>query len=269
MTWASYHLHLPADGDAAADRLLAGEILSAVHQEEEAGRLRRFFFLRYGEGGPHLRLRFLPRSGAAGLSAASSRYLQAEVEGWARDLGGHFEAQPYDRGGQYFGQRVESVYAELLNLETTRLALALLERFPPDQRVLRWIATTCAMAELLRASTGGAIDREVEEGRDFARRVARDLGFDTRKAEQTSGRAAARAVAQAMPQIAGGLPEPLMKPIADLLRRCRRRRGPLGRQVAVHGLHLLCNKTGFTLTEEQESYATLAFLASNPKGIPS
>ncbi|MFE2853890.1 thiopeptide-type bacteriocin biosynthesis protein [Streptomyces lavendulae] len=75
--WLSWHVHVPADG-LGTDRLspLVRENLPAlITPLHEAGLLRRWFFIRYWEGGPHLRLRLLPQPGArsADLDAAVRR----------------------------------------------------------------------------------------------------------------------------------------------------------------------------------------------------
>ncbi|MFE2270373.1 lantibiotic dehydratase C-terminal domain-containing protein [Streptomyces lavendulae] len=69
--WLSWHVHVPADG-LGTDRLspLVRENLPAlITPLHEASLLRRWFFIRYWEGGPHLPLRQafadLPRDGHA------------------------------------------------------------------------------------------------------------------------------------------------------------------------------------------------------------
>ncbi|MBW5486819.1 thiopeptide-type bacteriocin biosynthesis protein [Streptomyces bambusae] len=64
--WLSWHVHVPADAEGT-DRLtpLVREQLPALLAPlRAAGLLRRWFFIRYWEGGPHLRIRLLPRPGA-------------------------------------------------------------------------------------------------------------------------------------------------------------------------------------------------------------
>src|SRR3954471_22010894 len=53
--WASYHLFYHQPGD----RLLLRLVLPFVRELRRRGRISRFFFIRYGEGGPHVRLRLL------------------------------------------------------------------------------------------------------------------------------------------------------------------------------------------------------------------
>ncbi|WP_030264346.1 lantibiotic dehydratase C-terminal domain-containing protein [Streptomyces sp. NRRL B-24484] len=56
-TWVSAHLHHHGDQDA----VVVGVVRPAVERLRRAGRAEGFFFLRYWEGGPHLRLRVRTR----------------------------------------------------------------------------------------------------------------------------------------------------------------------------------------------------------------
>ncbi|MFB6581788.1 lantibiotic dehydratase C-terminal domain-containing protein [Streptomyces sp. NPDC056402] len=77
--WLSWHVHVPADAEGT-DRLtpLVREQLPALLALLCAsGLLHRWFFIRYWEGGPHLRIRLLPRPGAG--RAATPDALDAAV----------------------------------------------------------------------------------------------------------------------------------------------------------------------------------------------
>ncbi|MEM1182245.1 MAG: thiopeptide-type bacteriocin biosynthesis protein [Acidobacteriota bacterium] len=250
--WHSYHLHFPDKFGAVADEFLANELSNLVHEEQEAGRLRRFFFLRYSHGGPHLRLRFQPTDGQDPRSPS----LRTVLDSHAQSLGGRLEEQPYDRGRQYFGESFESVYAEALNVATSRLALALLRFYDADRRVHRWLAVTCLCGQLLDSSCDGSPEEAIEQCRDFARRVALEHGFDPAEPAPDLGQRRISAVLTAWPQVAAGVPRSLLEPVAALLRRVQNR-GETGRHVAIHALHLLCNKTGFLIQEEYEIFALL------------
>ncbi|WP_185922022.1 thiopeptide-type bacteriocin biosynthesis protein, partial [Streptomyces sp. WAC06614] len=70
--WLSWHVHVPADA-GGTDRLtpLVQEHLPAlIAPLRSAGLLRGWFFIRYWEGGPHLRIRLLPHP-AAGPGATA------------------------------------------------------------------------------------------------------------------------------------------------------------------------------------------------------
>ncbi|MER5546324.1 thiopeptide-type bacteriocin biosynthesis protein [Streptomyces sp. NPDC002589] len=72
--WLSWHIHVAADpaGTDHLTPLVAGPLADLVEAQCAAGRIARWFFIRYWEGGPHLRLRILPAAaGDAGpLDAA-------------------------------------------------------------------------------------------------------------------------------------------------------------------------------------------------------
>jgi hypothetical protein len=57
LTWVSAHLYFHGDQDA----VIVGAVRPAVERLRRAGLAEGFFFLRYWEGGPHVRLRVLTR----------------------------------------------------------------------------------------------------------------------------------------------------------------------------------------------------------------
>src|SRR5262249_20794619 len=59
-SWLSFHVFLPG----LVEPFLVGYFLPALKVEQAARRVKRFFFIRYREGGLHLRLRFLTTSQA-------------------------------------------------------------------------------------------------------------------------------------------------------------------------------------------------------------
>ncbi|GAA5020342.1 hypothetical protein GCM10025734_74530 [Kitasatospora paranensis] len=61
-SWVSAHLFYHGDQDA----VIAGVVKPAVERLRGAGQAEGFFFLRYWEGGPHVRLRVLTRPEDAG-----------------------------------------------------------------------------------------------------------------------------------------------------------------------------------------------------------
>jgi thiopeptide-type bacteriocin biosynthesis protein len=60
--WIAGHLHHPD-----LDRVVRRFVRPLVADLQAAGRLTGFFFIRYGQGGPHVRLRLRPRPGAEPL----------------------------------------------------------------------------------------------------------------------------------------------------------------------------------------------------------
>ena len=67
--WASYHVFYHGPGD----RLLSRLVLPVVRDLWNRGRIDRFFFIRYGLGGPHVRLRLLCAPGAGEEAGESLR----------------------------------------------------------------------------------------------------------------------------------------------------------------------------------------------------
>lgn len=253
MTWNSYHIHFSAGLGAAADGFLA-DLYPKMEQQQADGHVRRYFFIRYSEGGPHVRLRISP-------SATGMEPVQTTLRQSVEASGARLEVQDYDRGAHYFGETLDSVYAELLNVATSKLSLALLQHFGPERRGERWITLTCLLGSCLRDSVDAEDwEQALQEARDFTLRAGRSIGLGPESAGQQAGRRWADTVARAWPQVEAGLVPELIKPVVKLLRRVRRR-GPDGHDVAMHALHLLCNKTGFSLAEEHESFATLATVA--------
>lgn len=268
--WSSYHLFLSRDVDA----FLIGHLLPFLETEATAERLRRFFFIRYGEGRSlHLRLRFRPRRAAAatGLGERLECCVRAAAP---QDPGLRLEEHPYRRSEHYFGESFASVQAELLNEATSWLALRLLRALGPEDRGRRWLtlASTLDLVARRAARGEGELLEAFTESCGFARLAARRLEQPLVGPPERAGKRWAAAVAAARPRVATALAgEPTLPRIAALLRRARREPGPPdgrrpegGRFVATHALHLLANKLGFSLGEEHEAFATLKHLATHP-----
>lgn len=263
--WQSLHLFMPHPFEPFLINQLTPLLLSDV----EAGKLRRFFFIRYSEGGNHLRLRFLPRAPAGGSHDLWQQRLAACAELHLRRLGVaasdyRLEVADYDRCEHYFGETLETVYAELLNEETSWLALDLLCSLGPERRTMRWLVLVATLDSLLRLAARDTSERlaEITASRDFARRAARSVGFPLNNPED-AGRRWADTVATLTPRLTSEMAlHSRVGGIVPTLRRVRHRRSR-GRFVATHALHLLCNKLGFSLAEEHEAFATLARLAGS------
>lgn len=68
--WVGLHIHHQGD----LDHLLVDGVAPLVKHLQHEGELERWFFLRYWDGGPHLRLRLLPRpSGEPGAVLPTAR----------------------------------------------------------------------------------------------------------------------------------------------------------------------------------------------------
>lgn len=252
MAWLSFHLFLQ-DG---FDDFLISALPPFLAAESERGSFCRFFFIRYSEGGDHLRLRFLAPQGR-GLEERLARCVAA-VAG----VGFRLEPVPYDRTQHYFGETRASVYAELLNETTSRLALRLLAAYAGQARLRRWLVLAAALDLVIENLTAGEADRRawLAESRGFARRAAEEirgpeagpaLDEDERTADRWS--APLEAVRARLLPLLGSDRDVLR--LTALLRRVRRLPG--GSSVGVHGLHLLHNKLGFSLIDEHAAYAAL------------
>ncbi len=252
MSWLSLHLFLQ-DG---FDEFLISALPLFLAAESERGSFCRFFFIRYSEGGDHLRLRFLAPQGQ-GLEERLARCV-ATVAG----AGFRLEPVPYDRTRHYFGETRASVYAELINERTSRLALRLLAACAGQTRLRRWLVLAATHDLVIEKLTTGDADRRawLVESRGFARRAAEEIrGPEARPAleegERTAGRWSAplEAVRARLLPLLGSDRD--IRRLAALLRRARRLPG--GSSVGIHGLHLLHNKLGFSFIEEHAAYAAL------------
>ena len=256
--WASFHVFLPG----RVEPFLRGPLLRGVKEERARGRLRRFFFLRYGEGGPHLRLRFLPTPGtppeALGGSVEAWARAHAEAEAGSLDTV-RVERHPYDRAALYFGETRASVYAELLNEATSWLALGLLCAPGGDRRSHRWLAGAGVVHVLLTRTARDAADLRawLHESRGFARRAGRELGCEAPVRPDQVREAVLGPLGAALPKVAAALADhPAAARIPRLMRRARDDAAS-GSFVGVHALHLLLNKLGLSLADEDEIFGAL------------
>ncbi|WP_331737323.1 lantibiotic dehydratase (plasmid) [Streptomyces goshikiensis] len=120
------HLKLYAAASRHED-LLTGEVPRLVHGLREEGLIDRWFFIRYADPHPHLRIRVRRRPGAA-PHAAMNRLVD-----WAGDLVGHGPARDaalisYDRETERYGgpvalEALEAVFEAGSDMTTTVLAL--------------------------------------------------------------------------------------------------------------------------------------------------
>jgi thiopeptide-type bacteriocin biosynthesis protein len=261
--WLGFHLRLRAPHEA----FLAQHLAPWLRREEEAGRVKRFFFIRYGSEGGELRLRLLPGPGAGRASLRAA--LDEVVGGYLRaspGAGGEpaVVEQPYSRKLHYFGETPESVYAELANEATSRLCLRIVGGPGGEKWTVRWLVLLSTLNQLLLGMArgdGAAFAARVEEGRAFARQGWESLGLSIVDDDALTVQPLLVAAAEAaLARGAAAGDDPLVRHLVRLLRRVRRR-GPGGGHVAVHALHLLCNKLGFTFYEEYNLFTALRRLA--------
>jgi thiopeptide-type bacteriocin biosynthesis protein len=225
--------------------------------------VRRFFFLRYAEGGLHLRLRVLPGRGV-GVDRVR-RLLEERLHSCVPPGEWQLEEQPYDRAALYFGETMESVYAELLNEATSALALRLLASPAAESRARRWLVLAALLEILVRDSIGDEAGRQaaVFASLGFARETSEALGRPVVDGRWTAPVDAS--LRDARGRLATLADDGIVRRTVHLLRRCRRC-GPRGAFAATHALHLLCNKLGFTVREEHDLFGALSRLADDADG---
>lgn len=255
--WLSFHVFLPSGFNS----FLLDYFLPVLEEWLDSGVIKRFFFIRYSENGHHLRLRFQPKFGTE--SAMLEERLAGLVRKFAAEAGGDLELcslqrHQYDRAELYFGETIQSVYAELLNQQTSYLCLRLLRaRSSSDLRLM--MIVTATLAFILRRCENDLQDYIIalDDSRAFAIRGLQKLGYDTTLLSGREQTAFHQVIVQAIPQVAVNINEdPMIHRIIRLLRRTRKG-VPSGRNVAAHALHLFCNKMGLSFLEEFELFDTL------------
>ena len=142
--WQSLHLALHADG-AETDAFVTGAL--APLMDERYGREgAAWFFIRYGEGGPHLRIRFRG-AGAADRAGRDAAGLAAELGLLAAGLAplsgpwpsrhGEVRAVPYEPETERYGGPGALPVAEEVFVHATRAAVAALRAVPGRTERLR------------------------------------------------------------------------------------------------------------------------------------
>jgi thiopeptide-type bacteriocin biosynthesis protein len=133
--WHSFHLFLHSDTEDV-DRFLTGELGRLLDRLVAEGRADAWFFIRYGEGGPHLRVRVLgpEPAAAAELPAELARLGKAvpAVEGPWPSTHGEVRAVPYVPETDRYGGAAALPEAERLFAASSRVALQAL-RQPPGR----------------------------------------------------------------------------------------------------------------------------------------
>ncbi len=265
MDWLSFHLFLEDGGEDFLTAALPGFLAAETARKS----FRRFFFLRYSEGGRHLRLRFRTGHGRRDgleerLELCVREHLRRTTAATPKEMPFRLETTPYDRTHHYFGETRASVYAELLNEATSRVALRLLGSPAGQPRLRRWLVLAAVLDRLLESLAPSRAEKSarIAESLAFAERTAEILcGPEAAEPLAESRRSAARwpaLVASVRARLNSGLDaDGDLRRLAALMRRADRRSG----FVNVHALHLLCNKLGFSLFEEHAAFAALAHLA--------
>lgn len=129
--WLSCHVFF--DGGiyrAPADRLLRRGLVPVIDACRRRGLARRFFFIRYMAGGPHLRLRLEPRSAAAAarIAALVERRLAPGDGGHAATAVTRLRWSAYRPEHERYGGRDGLAVAEDLFHRSSEAAIALLRK---------------------------------------------------------------------------------------------------------------------------------------------
>ncbi|MFF7636374.1 thiopeptide-type bacteriocin biosynthesis protein [Kitasatospora sp. NPDC008050] len=131
--WDSYHLHLHSR-TAAVDGFLTSELAPLLDGLVADGQASAWFFIRYGEGGPHLRIRVhgQPPSSSAELAATLSRLGKAvpAVEGPWESTHGELRLVPYAPETERYGGESALPEAEEVFAVSSRVAVLALEGEP-------------------------------------------------------------------------------------------------------------------------------------------
>ncbi|WP_078861273.1 thiopeptide-type bacteriocin biosynthesis protein [Streptomyces sp. NRRL F-2747] len=137
--WQSLHLTLHADG-AGTDAFVTGALAPLMDARYGAGPDGgAWFFIRYHEGGPHLRIRFRGGAGSAGDAARDAAELASELALSAAGTtaagawpGRHGEVRvaPYEPETERYGGPAALPVAEEVFVHSTRAAVAALRAVP-------------------------------------------------------------------------------------------------------------------------------------------
>lgn len=266
--WHSFYARVADSSDA--ERVLLDavpDVLSWLHADRH---VRRFYYIQYWEDGQQVRLRFqLPDD-------ADSDVVQERL---AEDAAAVAEddvtvtREEYDRNDLYFGETMASVYAELLNEQSSYLALEILAgtrvTAPPadpetqsdglEARRKRFVVLIAAWMSILRDvfPDADARQQQIDASQQFAEGVLAQHDADVPDGPSdrfvNSVQSASQAVDAALRERVS------RQQWADLLRRAAREgHGHVG----THAMHLLVNKTGFSLPEEHVATQVLRSLDS-------
>lgn len=282
--WAAWHLHLSALGTAAADGLVRDAVGPAVEwcrlQQPQAS----WFFVRYWQYGPHVRLRF------GGLEIAAEQHVERLLRACVAEVGatvpGTLTPEEYRRHAWYLAAAGEGggpldlgelsppgVYrrayrpevvryggadllaeSETLFEEASELALAFLRLNPPE----------AARAGLGLRATWAALGAIAEQDRHrFCRQAAEH--WQAWAADGDLGKIPAP---PARGRLEGQLPPPVRRWSDRLGHAMTAWRGQLpaaqSERILQAHLHMLHNRLGLSIGQERNHYLALAEAQGRP-----
>ena len=250
--WHSFHIYFERD----LDPYLAGFLAPGLAGLRSEGCLKRVFFIRYSEGGYHLRLRLNSPMEEGGLFQWLTRNLAAFQAVFPKSVS-RLTIEAYDRDRDYFGHTADTVYSELMNVATSELTLRLLAANAPMSRGCLLTVTMAALAWWLRNSTP---DREyrralASRSRRFAERLLDRMDPERSDpvlpVELLQGFRNSKRLL--FPQFENSGP---FRQAARVSRRLLARARADSR-VFNHAMHLLCNKLGLGLADERFLFSVL------------
>lgn len=258
-TWLSYHIFLPG----LFDLFLVDHLLPALEAVLKTRLVKRFFFIRYSEGGHHVRLRLRPATAGVAFEPRLTELVHHfAIETLHDPSCCRVEQHRYDRSELYFGETALSVYSELLNQQTSYFSLRLLRaEYQDRQRLMVVLASTMNFLLLRSANTFQDFALALEDSRCFAANMAAKLGFPVQAGAEKFEATLRSAILNLVPQTEAVLGQDLtIQRIIRLLRRTRRC-NLSGNFVTTHALHLLCNKLGISIVEEYHLFRALSHFA--------
>jgi thiopeptide-type bacteriocin biosynthesis protein len=262
--WLSFHIFLPG----LFESFLVDYLLPELENDLKSGLIKRFFFIRYSEGGDHVRLRFLLGTSDDTIERRLTDMVHKFASETSYDSNGcRVEQHLYDRSELYFGETALSVYSELLNEQTSYLSLRLLRaQYEVSQRPL---VVAAILNLILRGSVDSVEDflMALTDSRRFAADTVANLGFPLQPVSEESEARLRTALLDFIPRAATTLgQDSTIQRIIRLLQRTRRC-DPSGRLVVTHALHLLCNKLTGSIMEEYNLFSTLYHLEAETSDI--
>ncbi len=138
-------------GEAAADTLLRDGIAPLVHELLPTGAFDQWFFLRYADPQPHLRIRFFNAGAPARLTAEVAPRLYALMaDAHQMGLAHKLQLDTYEREIERYGGEVGMLHSERLFTADSNAALSIVELLSGDAGAdARWRLTLRGMDQLL------------------------------------------------------------------------------------------------------------------------
>lgn len=249
--WLSYHIYLPWTGN----EFLADFLPQLIFSLKKEKQIKRFFFIRFAEGSYHIRLRL--QKTLSSNTSEIERQINSVLEDFRSSLNFtssqvRLEKTEYSRDEHYFGETLQSVYAELINEATSYLAMHMLAGVK-DANYFLLLKFAATVFWLFRFS---ALDKtemkmSIKESCEFAEK--NKSGENEIKFNAENFLQKVTVVIERMSTASG---DPDLQKAAVLIKRLKQYVGN-GRPVATHAIHLYCNKLGFSMSQEAQIYRIL------------